>query len=148
MRILLGRFLAVARRARALTASSQLRVLRTFTEPAPVEIVRAWGARELYDSLILANVARIAKYGRVSHSARPDDGLFEVVCCRHGARWRIALMALRAALVGMGNQPRVSELGFVTPQSVPFRIDGEVLHLEAGSQVVVECVPHALTTVG
>ena len=105
-------FLLLLRRARALTASSQHTVLRTFTELAPVEIVRAWGARELYDSLILANVARMAKYGRVSHSARPDDGLFEVVCCRHGARWRIALMALRAALVGLGNQPRVSQFGF------------------------------------
>ena len=88
-------------------------MLRTFTELA-------------HDSLILANVARMAKYGRISNSGRPDDGLFEVVCCRHGARWRIALMALRAATVGLGNQPRVSQFDFVTPQSVSFRIDGEV----------------------
>ena len=123
-------------------------MLRTFTELAPVEIVRAWGARELYDSLILANVARMAKYGRVSHSARPDDGLFEVVCCRHGAWWSSHswLFALRSWDWGTSHESASSD--FVTPQSVPFQIDGEVLHLEAGSQVVVECVPHALTTVG
>jgi hypothetical protein len=28
------------------------------------------------------------------------------------------------------------------------QIDGEVMHVDANSQVVIDCVPHALTTVG
>lgn len=100
-------------------------MLRTFTELAPVEIVRAWGARELYGSLILANVQG---WRSTAESATREDqttDLFEVVCCRHGARWRIALMALRAATVGLGNQPRVSQFDFVTPQSVPSKSTGK-----------------------
>jgi diacylglycerol kinase (ATP) len=140
--------LLLLRRARALTASSQHTVLRTFTELAPVEIVRAWGARELYDSLILANVARMAKYGRVS---TPQDQTTDcsktcAAATAPGGASHSWLFALRSWDWGTSHESASSD--FVTPQSVPFQIDGEVLHLEAGSQVVVECVPHALTTVG
>ena len=51
-------------------------VMRTFTELTQVEIVRAGGRRELYDNLVFANGARIAKYGRLSNTGHPDDGLF------------------------------------------------------------------------
>ena len=56
-------------------------VMRTFNGLAPVEIVRSAGEKELYDSLVFANVGRMAKYGRISNSGRPDDGFFEVVSC-------------------------------------------------------------------
>ena len=124
-----------------------LSVMRTFTTLTPVEIVRA-GRRELYDSLVFANVARMAKYGRLSKFGRPDDGLFEVVSRRHGRRWRIAAMALRATTIGLGAQAHVSRVDFATITAAPFQIDGEVLHLEANSQIVIDCAAHALTTVG
>jgi diacylglycerol kinase (ATP) len=123
-------------------------VMRTFNQLEPVEIVPAGGERELYDSLVFANVARMAKYGRISKSGRPDDGLFEVVSCPHRRRWRIALMVLRAATVGLGKQPRVSHFDFATTKATPIQIDGEVMHADANSQVVIDCVSHALTTVG
>lgn len=85
-------------------------MLRTFTGLTPVEIVRSGGPRELYDSLVFANVARMAKYGRLGNSGRLDDGLFEVVSRRHGRRWRIGVMALRAATVGLGTQAHVSRV--------------------------------------
>jgi diacylglycerol kinase (ATP) len=123
-------------------------VLRTFTELTPVEIVRSAGMHELYDSLVFANVARMAKYGRISNSGRPDDGLFEVVACRHGGRWRIALMALRAATIGLGAQPRVDRVEFATVEAVPFQVDGEIRQLDAAADIVIDCLPQALATVG
>jgi diacylglycerol kinase family enzyme len=123
-------------------------VLRTLTTLTPVEIVRSAGRRELYDSLVFANVARMAKYGRLSKLGRPDDGLFEVVSRRHGRRWRIAAMALRAATIGLGAQAHVSRVEFATVNGVPFQIDGEVLHLEPDSRLIIDCAPRALTTVG
>jgi diacylglycerol kinase (ATP) len=123
-------------------------VLRTFTELAPVEIVRSAGTHVLYDSLVFANVARMAKYGQISNSGRPDDGLFEVVACRHGGRWRIAVMALRAATIGLGPQARVDRVEFATVEAVPFQVDGEIRQLDAASDMVIDCVPHALATVG
>ena len=54
------------KRDRKGTIAELLSVLRTFTTLTPVEIVRSGGRRELYDSLVFANVARMAKYGRLS----------------------------------------------------------------------------------
>ena len=130
------------------TIAELFSVLRTFTTLAPVEVVRSGGRRESYDSLVFANVARMAKYGRLSKFGRPDDGLFEVVARRHGRRWRIATMALRAATIGLGAQAHVSRVEFATVNAVPFQIDGEVLHLEPDSGLIIDCAPHALTTVG
>jgi diacylglycerol kinase (ATP) len=130
------------------TVMELMSVMRTFNSLEPVEIVRAGGEQELYDSLVFANVARMAKYGRVSNSGRPDDGLFEVVSCPHRGRWRIALMVVRAATVGLGRQPRVSRSEFVTTKATPIQIDGEVMHVDANSQVVIDCLSHALITVG
>ena len=130
------------------TVRELISVMRTFNSLEPVKIVRAGGEQELYDSLVFANVARIAKYGLISNSGRPDDGLFEVVSCPHRGRWRIALMVLRAATVGLGRQPRVSRCELVTTKAAPIQIDGEVMHVDANSQVVIDCVSHALITVG
>jgi diacylglycerol kinase (ATP) len=129
-------------------AMELISVMRTFNQLEPVEIVPAGGTRELYDSLVFANVARMAKYARISNSGRPDDGLFEVVSCPHRGRCRIALMLLRAATVGLGKQLRVSHFDFTTTKVTPIQIDGEVMHADANSQVVIDCVSHALTTVG
>ena len=72
---------------------------RTVTPITPAEIVRSDGRRALYDSLVFANVTRIAKYGRLSIFGRPDGGLFEVVSRGHGHHgqsppWRWAPRAL------------------------------------------------------
>ena len=136
------------KRDRKGTIAELFSVLRTFTELTPVEILRSGGRRELYDSLVFANVSRMAKYGRLSIFGRPDDGLFEVVSRRHGRRWRIAAMALRATTIGLGAQAHVSRVEFATVNAVPFQIDGEVLHLEPDSGIIIDCAPHALTTVG
>jgi diacylglycerol kinase family enzyme len=136
------------KRDRKGTIAELISVLRTFTQLAPVEIVRSGGRHELYDSLVFANVARMAKYGRLSIFGRPDDGLFEVVSRRHGRRWRIAAMVLRAATMGLGAQAHVSRVEFATVDAVPFQIDGEVLHLAPESRLVIDCAPCALATVG
>jgi diacylglycerol kinase (ATP) len=122
------------------TVMELISVMRTFNQLEPVEISATTGERALFDSLVFANVARMAKYGHVSKSGRPDDGLFELVSCPHRGRWRIALMVLRAATVGLGQQPRI--------KATPLQIDGEVIHVDANSQVIIDCVFHALSTVG
>jgi diacylglycerol kinase family enzyme len=136
------------KRDRKGTVAELLSVLRTFTELSPVEIVRSEGRRELYDSLVFANVTRMAKYGRLGGSGRPDDGLFEVVSRRHGRRWRIAAMALRAATIGLGTQAHVNRVDIATVDAINLQMDGEVLQLAPDSRLTIECAPGALATVG
>lgn len=123
-------------------------VLRTFGGLQPVEIIRDDGSRAKIDSLILANVPLMAKYGRISEAGEPDDGLFEVIVLPHARRWRIVLMTLRAVTVGLGAQPSVSRYGFTPVQAIPVQIDGEILHLAANIPVTVESEHRALATLG
>lgn len=134
------------RRDKKGTVKELISVLRTFTKLEPVEIVHA-GRDERYESLIFANITKMAKYGLIS-TGRPDDGLFEVVACPHGARWRIAAMALRAATIGLGRQPRASRSAFSTTSATPVQVDGEVLTVATGSEIVIDCLPGVLVTIG
>lgn len=136
------------RRDRKGTLAELVSVLRTFSELTPVEILRTGHQPALYDSLIFANVSGMAKYGRVGSVGRPDDGLFEVVARRHGGRWRIVAMTLRAVTVGLAVQARVDRVAFATVDPVPMQVDGELVDLPAAAQVSIDCLPGALTTVG
>jgi diacylglycerol kinase (ATP) len=120
--------------------------IRTFARFRPFAIETDHG-RETFDSLILANIAEMAKYASLSDDGRPDDGRFEVVVLRHTAKWRVVGTALRAALRGLGPQPTAREYRFRTVGPIPMQIDGEVLELAAGTAVAVEIAPHALATV-
>ena len=124
-----------------------LSVARTLSHLSPFELVRDDGATARLDSLILANISRMAKYGTVSESIDPDDGRFEVVTLPHSGRWKMALMTLRAVTVGLGNQPSVSSYAFTTRDAVPCQIDGEVRHLPAATRVLVESAKGALAVI-
>lgn len=124
-----------------------LSVARTLSHLKPFELVRADGATARFDSLILANISRMAKYGTVSESNHPDDGQFEVVTLPHAGRWKMALMTLRAVTLGLGHQPSVSSYAFTTRDAVPCQIDGEVVHVPAGTHVLVESAKGALATI-
>ncbi|MEO5315616.1 diacylglycerol kinase family protein [Pseudarthrobacter sp. CC12] len=122
-------------------------VARTLSGLKPFELVRDDGATARFDSLILANISRMAKYGTVSESHHPDDGRFEVVTLPHAGLVKMALMTLRAVTLGLGHQPSVSSYAFSTREAVPCQIDGEVVYVEAGTHVLVESAPGALATV-
>lgn len=122
-------------------------IARTLSGLRPFELVRDDGATAQFDSLILANISRMAKYGTVSESHHPNDGRFEVVTLPHVGRWKMALMTLRAVTLGLGHQPSVSNYAFTTRNAVPCQIDGEVVHVQAGTHVLVESARGALATI-
>lgn len=128
--------------------SELVSVVRTFRALEPFEIARADGARAKLDSLVLANVAYMAKYGKVSETGEPNDGLLEVIMLPHARRWRIALMTLRAITIGLGPQESVSSYEFTTVDPLPLQIDGEVMQVNAHTSVVVEVKHQALATLG
>ncbi|MCT9868121.1 diacylglycerol/lipid kinase family protein [Paenarthrobacter aurescens] len=130
------------------TFSELVSVARTFSGLVPFELSRPDGARARFDSLILANIPGIAKYGRISETGEPNDGKFEVIGLPHAKRWRIALMALRAVTVGLGAQQSVGRYAFTTVDPVPLQIDGEVVNLGSRAHIEVESVHQALATIG
>jgi diacylglycerol kinase family enzyme len=124
-------------------------VVRTFAKFKPFEILPDGGKRRKFDSLVLANIAQMAKYATLSDAdGKLADGKFEVVVFPHKSKLRVLLTALRAATKGLGDQPSVKSYGFTTLKPIPYQIDGEVRSLDADTQVTVHSAPAALATLG
>ena len=123
-------------------------VVRSFARFRPFEIELEDGTRQRFDSLVFANIAKMAKVATLTDDqGKPDDGLFEVITLRHKAKWRILATALKASTTGLGEQPSVRSYAFTTVTPLPLQIDGEVMDVPAGSTVRVDSSPKALRTV-
>ena len=121
--------------------------IRSFARFRPFEIVQESGVRQNVDSLILANIREMAKYATLSDEGDPSDGMFEVVTLPHVGRFRMLLTAVRAALRGLGPQPKARRYAFGTTAPMPMQLDGEVHELDGPRWVVVEILPRAIATV-
>ena len=120
--------------------------VRAFSRFRPFAVdVEGEGERR-FDSLILANTTEMAKYVTLS-DGDPADGLFEVVTLPHRSKLRLLAYAVRAAVSGLGPQPRTDRFAFRTLSPLPVQLDGEVLDLEPDRGVTVEIAPRALATV-
>jgi diacylglycerol kinase family enzyme len=128
--------------------SELVSVARTLSSLTPLEIARADGARAKFDSLVLANIPYMAKYGKVSETGEPNDGLFEVIMLPHASKWRMALMTLRAVTIGLGVQQSLNRYEFITLDPIPLQIDGEVMQISAYTSVLVEAQHQALAMLG
>ncbi|GAA4749475.1 hypothetical protein GCM10023328_35100 [Modestobacter marinus] len=124
-----------------------LSVLRGFARFRPFPIRLEDGEERTIDSLLFANIAQMAKVATLSEGARPDDGRFEVIAQRRTGKLRVLGTALRAATRGLGRQPSVTHYAFTTLAPMPLQLDGELVELEAGTQVSVDIAPKALATV-
>ncbi len=56
-------------------------------------------------------------------------------------------VAFKAATGGLGPQPTATHYGFTTLKPTPLQLDGEVLALDAHTQVTINIVPQALATI-
>ncbi|WP_309926590.1 diacylglycerol kinase family protein [Arthrobacter sp. 1088] len=128
--------------------SELVSVARTMSSLTPLEITRADGAHATFDSLVLANIPYMAKYGKVSETGEPNDGMFEVITLPHASRWRIVLMTLRAVTIGLGVQQTINRYEFITLDPIPLQIDGEVMNINAHTTVLVQAQHQALATLG
>jgi diacylglycerol kinase family enzyme len=122
--------------------------VRAFAQFRPFEIERPDRTRERFDSIIFANIHQMAKVATLSEDdGRPDDGAFEVITMRHTAKWKLLGTALRASTRGLGPQPSATEYAFTTIKAMPIQIDGEILDLDANTQVRIDIAHKALRTV-
>jgi diacylglycerol kinase (ATP) len=95
---------------------------------------------------VFANIAQMAKVATLTEGAAPDDGRFEIVTQRHTGKLRVLATALRAATRGLGPQPSATHYAFTALAPMPLQLDGELVELEAGTEVAVDIAPRALAT--
>ena len=122
-------------------------VVRGFSRFRPFPIRLEDGRRRRIDSLVLANIAEMAKYARLSEDGSPDDGRFEVITQRQTGKLHVLATAIRAATRGLGPQPSVTHYAFTPLTPMPLQIDGELVELAAETPVAVDIAPRALATI-
>ncbi|TFV86180.1 diacylglycerol kinase [Blastococcus sp. CT_GayMR16] len=122
-------------------------VVRGFSRFRPFPIRLEDGRRRSIDSLVFANIAEMAKYAKLSESGGPDDGRFEVITQRQTGKLRVLATVIRAATRGLGPQSSATHYAFTPLAPMPLQLDGELVELEANTQVAVDIAPLALATI-
>lgn len=122
-----------------------LLVATTFWRYKPF-VIEVAGKRQQYDSIVFANINKMAKVVKLSKNGRPDDGRFEVIELPHNRKLGLVSTAARAALFGLGPQPRRKSSSFKVVEDIPMQLDGELKELKAGGTVHVRIAPHKLRT--
>jgi diacylglycerol kinase family enzyme len=123
-------------------------VVRTFAKFRSLTIQLEDGTRRSFDSMLLANIAEMAKYATLSETGPPNDGRFEVIALPRTAKWRFLGVAFRATTRGLGPQPSVEHYAFTTLKPIPLQLDGELHALDPGTPVRIDIAPAALATLG
>jgi diacylglycerol kinase (ATP) len=122
-------------------------VVRAFSRFRPFPIRLEDGRRRRIDSLVFANIAEMAKYAKLSADGSPEDGRFEVITQRQTGKLRVLATAIRAATRGLGPQPSATHYAFTPLAPMPLQLDGELMELDADTQVAVDIAPRALATI-
>jgi diacylglycerol kinase (ATP) len=93
--------------------------------------------RERFDSLVFANIDRMAKYLTFSEDSEPNDGLFEVVRWPHHSKLQLIGALIKSAFRRGEDAPAVKEFSFTCPKPMPMQLDGEITKLAQGAKVRV-----------
>ena len=121
-------------------------VLREFWRYRPLTI--SHGGRDLrIDSLVFANIDRMAKYAQLSEGSTVDDGRYETVLIPHRGKLRLVMEFARLVQGRGEHTSRSGPYEFLTRTPIPLQLDGEVIEVPGGATVTVRCLPLALRTV-
>lgn len=105
------------------------------------------GREQRYDSIVCANIPRMAKFLKVAPKANVTDGLFEVITFPANAKIKLVMSLLRAATVGMKHDRVENKFEVMTVSTMPMQLDGEVHLLERDQTITITSAPKALKTI-
>ncbi|WP_432510834.1 diacylglycerol/lipid kinase family protein [Kineococcus sp. SYSU DK001] len=123
-----------------------LLVVRAFWRYRPLTITHD-GHDIRLDSLVFANIDRMAKYAQLADDSAPDDGRYETLLIPHRGKLRLLAEFARVLRGAHEVRSRTEPYEFRTHTPMPLQLDGEVFQVDAGSSVTVRCLPLALRTV-
>ncbi|WP_432493764.1 diacylglycerol/lipid kinase family protein [Kineococcus auxinigenes] len=124
----------------------KLLVARAFWKYRPMTLTHD-GRDVRIDSLLFANIDRMAKYAHLSDDSAPDDGRFEVLLIKHRSKLRLLAEFARVLRGRHRVESRSEPYEFRTRNPMPLQMDGEVLPVTGEATVRVRCLPLALRTV-
>lgn len=119
---------------------------KAFWRLRPFEI-EMHGRRHSFDSLVLANIPKMAKYLKLAKDSQPNDGRFEIIAWPHSQKMRLVGILARSLLDHGPAAKKTKQVTFTCLKPMPMQLDGEVLHLESGTRVTVTVQHGKLRTV-
>ncbi|WP_432543953.1 diacylglycerol/lipid kinase family protein [Kineococcus sp. SYSU DK002] len=121
-------------------------VVRAFWRYRPLTITHDGDDIRL-DSLLFANIDRMAKYAQLAEDSATDDGRYETLLIPHRGKLRLLAEFTRVLRGAHPVRSRSEPYEFRTHTPTPLQLDGEVFQVDAGSSLTVRCLPLALRTV-
>lgn len=100
-----------------------------------------------YDSVIFSNIDSMSKYLQISKKSSVTDGKFEITAFRKRHKLKLLSLFLKASIVGVEEDKRVSGFTFETVKKTSIQADGEISLLDANTQVVISAEKQALKCV-
>lgn len=109
-------------------------------------VIEFQGQKTAFDSLVITNVHRMAKYLKLSQKSDPTDGKFEVIKWPHSSKLRL-LGTLFSSLFGRGPKAQqLQRLKFRILKDTPLQLDGEIMTIDKDTNIQVSVVPGKLRT--
>jgi diacylglycerol kinase family enzyme len=100
-----------------------------------------------YESIIFSNVDTMSKYLSVSQSSSMTDGKFEVTIFGHRSKLQLIATLLKASTQGVKEDHRVGEFSLQTVHKTLVQADGEVIALDAKSNIDIIVQPQVLSCI-
>ncbi len=125
-------------------------VVRAFWRYRPMTISHhtATGEEKIsVDSLIFANINRMAKYAEFSDESSVEDGRYETLMIPHRSKLRLLADVTRILRKEHPVISRSEPYAFRTLQPMPLQLDGEIFAVPGDAEVTVRCLPSTLRTV-
>lgn len=121
-------------------------MLKMFWRFRPFE-VQLNGQRCRFDSIVAGNIGRMAKHLTLAEDSSPKDGQFEIITIPHVGKLRLLFKMLQSALGRGPAAPKINSLAFTPLQDMPIQLDGEVMQLRGGAEVVISAAAGKLKTI-
>lgn len=121
-------------------------ITKTFWNIRPVTVV-VGGVQQQLDSLICSTIPEMAKVLSFSDKTRPRDGKFEVTTFRHRGKWALILRLLKGIFRHLEAGKQTGRFDFTLLVPAPMQLDGEVMEIEAGTEVSIRACPRLLRTI-
>lgn len=97
-----------------------------------------------YDSVVCSNVTKMSKILKISKTASPDDGKFEVTAFRRRNKLQLISSLIKATTIGMPNAKQTTSYTFKTLDPTLVQLDGEIITLDPDCTTTIDIVPTAL----
>ena len=119
--------------------------IKTFHKFRPFTI-EIEGKNQRFDSLVFANIDRMAKYLTLAENSKPNDGKFEIIRWPHAGKLKLLVSLLKAATSKGLETKTTNKVSFTCLKPMPIQLDGEITQLKAGDNVLVTSAHAKLRT--